>query len=351
MDNVLHYFRRAANKVGEWLDKTTDIFDSQDPLLIMPYRGYANRNRLFLKGRVLENESIFEGKSESEIRTLINNFKRFESDELPDAMVRVKINGQTFETITDDEGYFTIDRPWESPLKGDENRWLKARCELTDLPEGNISPTFCEADIFLPSKDASFGVITDVDDTVLQTHVTSRFKLKMLYATFFQDAHQRLPMEGVVELFQALERGADGERENPIFYVSNSPWNIYDLLAEFMAVQKLPKGPILLRDYGIRPKGDFSGHKIESISHILNTYPELPFIMLGDTASKDADFYIELANKFPNRIPAIYIRQTRDNRNARRIAKLIEAQSEIDTVLVHTTKEIFEHARSKGFLR
>jgi phosphatidate phosphatase APP1 len=176
------------------------------------------------------------------------------------------------------------------------------------------------------------------------------FKLKMLYATFVQDGHQRLPMEGIVDLFKSFVRGGDGKKENPIFYVSNSPWNVYDLLTEFMEVQHLPKGPVLLRDYGIKPSGEFHGHKLSTIAHILNCYPEIPFILLGDTASKDADFYIELAQKFQGQIKTIYIRHTRDTKNARRIVKLIEKHSDIDAVLVYSTEEIITHAKSKNIL-
>ena len=114
-----------------------------------------------------------------------------------------------------------------------------------------------------------------------------------------------------------------------------------------MSIRKLPKGPILLRDYGLRPAHNFARHKLEAITTILEMYPTLPFIMLGDTASKDADFYLELAQRFPNRIKAIYIRKTSDSKNARRVAKLIADHSHIDAVLVNNSAEIVAHARER----
>jgi len=351
MDNVLRHFKKAAQKGGSALSKVAEVFDSQDPLIILPYRGYANAERVFLKGRVLEDENIFQGKSQSEIRNLIDSFKRFETDEMPNAKVEVSINNQDFSAVTDEEGYFTIDEKWQTaPQKDADNRWISANLDLREVPKKEVPSVTAKGEIYYPSYNADYGIITDVDDTVLQTHVTSLFRLKMLYATFIQDGSQRLPMEGIVELFQAYVRGGDGKKENPIFYVSNSPWNLYDLLEEFLTVQKLPKGPILLRDYGIQPSGDFSGHKLNSISHILEMYPNLPFVMLGDTASKDADFYIDLAKKYPNRIKAIYIRQTRNTKNARRVAKLIEKYSNINAVLVNESKEMIEHGRKIGLL-
>lgn len=349
MKNKFSRLRSGIKKVSGYLGQLTEWTDSDDQLIIMPYRGYANSKRFFLKGRVLENEGLFEGKTESEIRNIIDTLKRFETDELPDAKVLLKIGEQQFEATTDEEGYFVFDEAWDIPIT--ENlSWIEAELSLPNYKNHENEPIRATGMISLPGSNVEYGVITDVDDTVLQTHVTSRFRLKMLYATFMQNADQRLPMEGVVELFKSFVKGKNKQRTNPIFYVSSSPWNLYDLLTEFMDLKELPKGPVMLRDYGIRPSGSFSTHKIDTISHILKTYPDLPFIMLGDTAHRDADFYIELAQKFPNQIKAVYIRQTRDTKNARRIVKLIEAQTHVDAVLIHSSDEITAHAKAIGLL-
>lgn len=347
MDNVLHSLKK---KLGKIANNAFEAFDSEDPLIVLPYRGYANSENIFLKGRVLEDENIFHGKSESEIRNIINSFKRFETDELPDATVQIDINNQSFEVKSDEEGYFILDTAWKSPEKEPESQWLEVDLKLLLNSDEDSPSVQAKGEIFYPSSNADYGVITDVDDTVLQTHVTSMFRLKMIYATFFQDAHQRLPMEGMVEVFQSFVKGGNGKRTNPIFYVSNSPWNLYDLLEEFFQVQQFPKGPILLRDYGFRPSGEHEGHKISAISHLLKTYSNLPFILLGDTASKDTDFYLQLARNFPNQIKAIYIRQTKNTENARRVAQLIEDNSNINAILIHSSQDIIEHARKASIM-
>lgn len=352
MNKIFEFFQNSVDEAEEWLHKITRQFKGDDPIIILPYRGYANEKRLFLKGRVLEDESFWERRSKGELSNLMDSFRRFDTDEIPFAKVSVQVGAQIFEVQADHEGYFTLDANWEGPQPQSKKHWIDAELQLTE-PESSDTdtPVFkTRGEIFLPSPSASYGVITDVDDTVLQTHVTSRLRFKMLYATFMQNAEQRLPMEGVVELFQAFAKGATGERSNPIFYVSNSPWNLYDLLEKFMEFQELPKGPIFLRDYGIRPAGEFSQHKLATISRILDTYPDLPFIMLGDTASKDADFYIQLAEQYPGRIKAIYIRLTKNNKNAQRVTELIEAKSNTNAVLVRTSEEIWAHAQRIGLL-
>lgn len=47
-----------------------------------------------------------------------------------------------------------------------------------------------------------------------------------------------------------MERGRDEARQNPMFYVSSNRWNIHDVIAEFMALQRISTGPILLRGTG-----------------------------------------------------------------------------------------------------
>lgn len=313
--------------------------NNTSPLIIQNYIGYASPSSLFMKGRVLENEGILDGKSDSYIRNLIDNFKRFESDEVPGAKVKITIKNRTYNVTTDREGYFTLDTEWDYVLENNSN-WISATVETIGVP-----PTI--ADIYYASNKAKYGVITDIDDTVLKTDVTSLFKLKMLYATFFKDGHQRIPMEGIVDLFSAFSKG-----NNPIFYISHSPWNIFDVLVEFMEVNNLPKGPILLRDFGIKPIGNFQNHKIESIKRILKNHPSLPFVMLGDTAAEDADFYIDIAHEFESQIKAIYIRQTKMNKNAKRVKKLVEKHSHHNTqvILTEHSSEMIKHAKQIGLI-
>ncbi len=322
-----------------------------DPLMIQPYRGYASSERLFLKGRVLEDEGISISNTQGAWRNIVNSFKRFESDEIPGAKVGVRLGENYFETITDREGYFTIDAAWQPP-ETPGHHWLNATVELLETPGRPTPQLSTTADILYPAHRPVLGVISDVDDTVLRTHVTSRLFLKMLYVTFFQNAHQRHPVEGMVDLLQAFYAAGSG-LPNPVFYVSDSPWNMYDLLTQFMHLRQLPKGPVMLRDYGLfpvsRPK-DYRGHKLYTIAHILRTFPDLRFIMLGDTAGKDTDIYLTLAAEFPDRIDTIYIRHTRNTANARRATRLINECTGVEAVLIKKSGEIWEHAKWKGIL-
>jgi phosphatidate phosphatase APP1 len=151
---------------------------------------------------------------------------------------------------------------------------------------------------------------------VLETKATN--VLKMLGKVLLSNAHSRLPFEGVAEFYQALQHGQTERPDNPFFYVSSSPWNIYDVLEEFLRLGKLPTGPLLLRDAGLRMPPPLPGesmaasahhaHKLHEIDGLLKTYPQLPFVLLGDSGQEDTRIYREVVRRFPGRIKAIYIR-------------------------------------------
>jgi len=65
-----------------------------DPFEILPYRGYATRRELFLKGRVLEERGITRsGQYATLWDNLRNMARRFASDEVPGAHVRASFKG------------------------------------------------------------------------------------------------------------------------------------------------------------------------------------------------------------------------------------------------------------------
>lgn len=351
MENLKKEILQAARKAHDLVSEVKDKWPSSDPIKIEPYHGYASGNRIFLTGRVLEDDNILVGKSYEELKRIIYSFKRFETDELPGVRVQIRIGEHTYERRTDEEGYFTLDIVKPEELLITHGKWLDGYAELPDLI-GENGPICAEFKLMVPPENALFGVISDIDDTLLQTHVTSLFQLKMMFVTLFKEAGERLAMEGMVELYQEMAK-VKGVSANPFFYVSNSPWNIYPQLREFLSINKLPSGPLLLRDIGLPPADlpkEYRGHKIETISRILDTYPEMKFVLFGDTGSKDADVYLTLAKEFSGQIKTIYIRHLKDTQNARRVAVLIREQTHVDVLLIQSTADIVADAREKGYV-
>jgi phosphatidate phosphatase APP1 len=211
--------------------------------------------------------------------------------------------------------------------------------------------------LLVPPPDAEFGVISDLDDTVIRSDVTS--KLRMFRTVFFRNARTRVPFTGVAAFYRALQRGCGAVDFNPVFYVSSSPWNLYDLLTEFLTVQKIPLGPLMLRDWGISAgetlgSGGHGSHKGEQIRRILDMYPAMPFILIGDSSQEDPEIYHRTVHDYPDRIRAVYIRNV--NARPERIAAIQALAEEVrhagsSLLLCDDTLAAAWHAAELGWIR
>jgi phosphatidate phosphatase APP1 len=348
-----HKLTRILSEAEESVDNLVFRFRKRlgltDPLQIVTYRSYGTPTRLYVKGRVLEDKKIVKGsKNDSLFNNLLNMYRRFESDEIPGAILKVTFEGQEHIVTTDNEGYFVINLAPALPVKS-EDMWFEVEVELIGAPVPFSPGLKAVAEILVPPVDAEYGIISDIDDTIVKTGATDL--LAMSKNTFFHNAFTRLPFAGVSEFYKALQLGRNGKRNNPFFYVSSSPWNLYELLRDFMDLNKIPEGPLLLRDFGLDPgkAGTTTGHmshKFKEIENILTTYPSLNFVLIGDSGQEDPAIYNEVVKKYPNRILAIYIRDVQmpeRERIAIDISKRL-FEDKIEMVVVDNTIEAAEHA-------
>lgn len=321
------------------------------PLKILTYRGYGRRDKVFLQGRVVKDKFINVNIADSKWRNFVNTFKRFRSYEIPGAHLEIKIGQHQFELKTDSEGYFTLNQPFQPLLESPVDFWQKAQIKLVRIPKKDVEVETV-GDFIVPTN-ASLGIISDIDDTIIKTEVLSLLKLRTLYLTILKNAGSRKAFLQVGAFYQALAKSFDGEGNNPFFYVSNSPWNLYDLLDDFIQLNYLPPGPILLRDFGVTPEkmpADYLSHKHYSVCQIIRTYPDFPFVLIGDSAEKDADIYLEVAKEFPDRVAAIFIRDVRSRKRAERIRQLIAAAPDVNIHLVRNYAEAADHAVKAGLI-
>src|SRR5215204_2686587 len=100
------------------------------PLVIVPYLGYGNPEKLSFSGRVLEDKGFNPVSStDRRWRNLANTYKSFQSDEVPGARIRARFQGSESEAITDEEGYFSFAI---QPIRrlDDSNQWQEVELEL-----------------------------------------------------------------------------------------------------------------------------------------------------------------------------------------------------------------------------
>ncbi|MFL5594616.1 MAG: phosphatase domain-containing protein, partial [Gemmatimonadaceae bacterium] len=241
LEDVKKQLGGAARAVDSALDK--------DPFEVLVYRGYGNATRAHVSGRALEVRKVSASTdTDSTFRNLLNTYRRAEADPLPFARVTVDYAHTSTNLTADDEGFFSGWIDLVQPLTGG-NEWNEYKVSLVEPVHPHIEPVGGKGEILVPPHSAQFGIISDIDDTVIQSRV-SNF-LQAARTVMLGNARTRLPFPGVAAFYRALRDGATGDEKNPIYYVSSSPWNIYDVITEFMDIQKIPRGPLLLRDWDI----------------------------------------------------------------------------------------------------
>ena len=321
-----------------------------DPVVVQAYRGFGTAEELWVKGRVLEDEGV---RAPTDRDTLWQNvvamYRRFESDEVPGARVEISLGEARVEVVADEEGYVEArlrpDPPGNSPTG-----WEEVEMRLLE-PAG--APGV--ARVRVPHPEAAFGVISDIDDTILPSGATSL--LTLARTTFLHNARTRLPFKGAAAFYRALSEGSDARPgiANPFFYVSSSPWNLHDFLEDFFELNRIPEGPILLRDLGIDAEKLIKGghdHKLDKIERILGTYPHLPFVLIGDSGQEDPELYTEAVRRHPGRIRAIYIRDvTHEDRDAEVRELLASAATrDIAILLAPDSFVAAQHAAELGLI-
>jgi phosphatidate phosphatase APP1 len=346
LGNVRKQVGGAARAIGSALD--------DDPFEVLAYRGYGNATRAYVSGRAVELRNVSASTdSDSTLRNLLNTYRRADSDPLPFASVKVEYANVSTTLKADDEGFFHGWIELEKPVAGDDE-WNEYKAHLVAPVHDQVHTKESVGEILLPPSSARFGVISDIDDTVIQSRV-SNF-LQAARTVMLGNARTRLPFPGVAAFYRALRNGASDEK-NPIYYVSSSPWNIYDVIAEFMDVQEIPRGPILLRDWdigwGLLASSRHFDHKGVAIRNILELHPAMEFILVGDTSQHDPEIYRKIVAEFPKRIRAIYIRDV--TLNAERSQAVEKLAEEIladgsTLVLAENTLAAARHAAEQGWI-
>lgn len=307
---------------------------------IEPYIGHGGPSGVVLRGRVLDNPVATEAVDGEGVRDAVRRtLRHFLTDELPGVPLTVTLGGAEVETVTDTEGYFRVHVP-ASP-EHLESPWTRGTVALRGSyrgTTGHVAPV----EVRVPSPDARFGIVSDVDDTILQTGVQRVGR--MILQTLAGSALTRTPFPGAAELYCDLAADV-----NPVFYVSSSPWNLHSFLVAFLRHRGFPLGPVLLRDLLGTWKGREQKH--DRIREVLDLHPDLSFVLLGDSGEHDPEIYADIVREHPGRILAVYIREVRLDPGDGRVEKVSDAWGpDVPFVLAADTDVVRTHATGLGLL-
>ncbi|WP_317133728.1 App1 family protein [Galbibacter orientalis] len=313
------------------------------------YRGYANEKQIILFGHVFKSiapDYLLNDKKG--YRHAKGVFEMFTIKTLNNALVKVSFQNQEITTRTVNDGYFRICIPCENIKAGWHNFTAEAFYEDYKVTEKSE---------FLKPYPGKIGVISDIDDTFLISHTNNLFK--KLYVLLTKNVKKRKIFEDVVAHYSLLSRAGreDKMETNTFFYVSSSEWNLYSFILNFTQLHKLPKAVFKLKkiksgltDFLFSGRGSHN-HKFNKIKDILEFYPEMRFVLMGDDSQKDPFLYAKIVKYFPENVEAIYIRQTKSKQNSKTVKMLQEVEAfKIPTCYFEHSSKAIEHSKKIGLL-
>ena len=271
------------------------------------YHGYGHKENLIVYGHIFAGKHPIRKKyKNNSLSNIIYLFKLFFIKPVPGVRVMLQWHNQQLYSTTQKDGFFKFEWQSAAPISAG---WHAITVHIVN--EQGRKTTSGEGKLFVPHS-TQYAFISDIDDTILISHSASTGKkLKLL---FTRNPRSRKTFADVVNHYQLLSlANTEPAVLNPFFYVSSSEWNLYDDMNEFFKHNELPKGVFLLNElkkwYQLFKTGKTKHHgKLMRIARILDAFPKQRFVLLGDNTQSDPEIYASIADKYPEKIAAIYIR-------------------------------------------
>ncbi len=324
--------------------------------IIVPYMGFSNGCDVYIHGSVMENKGLKKPHTKQSLfANMLAMIKRYVSDEI--SGVRIEVSCRNKKKIIETSALGIFHCQFSFPgYKISESYFETVHYRLIDKVVEQQPLVEAEGQVLVVHQRLALGIISDIDDTIMVSH--SIKPLRKIRLMLFKNAFGRVPFKGVSALYQALHKGRKAQDSfNPIFYVSSSEWNLYDLLEDFFNIRDIPAGPLLLQElqHSIvkfwKSGGGTHNHKLLKIGLLLSFFEDLSFILIGDSGQRDPELYLQAVKKYPDRIKAVYIRCVgkRKKKKHLEIARQMESFN-VPMLLINDSSEMAQHAIEQGFI-
>lgn len=280
-------------RISKWIGRL-------DVIQVEPFLAFGNGKEIFTKGRVI---SAYKQSRPTEknnwLRNILATVRRYSVVGIPEVTINISVGDLEYIVESDQDGVFELSFEDLNPVVEDIFFKISGEDELSQFGKRKLK---------IDRFDASVGIISDIDDTVLISHSTKIGK--KFWLSISKNAYTRRPLPGVSEFYNKLTK--DGQY--PIFYVSSSDWSLFDLIKDFLIYREIPMGPILLKDNQVNLKniwksgGGSHEHKKEKIRLLMQMFPDMAFYLIGDSGQHDPEIYEEIVQEFPGRVKTIFIR-------------------------------------------
>lgn len=287
------------------------------------YQGYGTPNKFFIIGHVYKNYVPVDFDRKSDIW---NNFKTlyklFNVDTLPNVNLCLEWRQLKFYTTSEFDGFFKFEVDidnYDVPF----NAWQDYTVNIHD--PNHPDPIVFSGQMFIPAED-SISIISDIDDTIVKSYSTKTYK--KLMELMRKNANERTTFDYMAEFLRTFQAHPSGVKYN-YFYVSSSEWNLYDYIKHVFYKNNIPDGILLLNSIKSLKefyKTGYSGHegKFFRIARLFISFPQMKFLLIGDNSQRDVQIYTAIAQKYPQQILGIFIRNIRKSKTIPTELQLIE---------------------------
>ena len=263
------------------------------------YQGYGSTEWVRVLGRVvLASKPVPGSRAEHAAKNgneNVRGWRAFTSVPIPRSEVEIEIGGTVTKVLADRGGLIDIDVRVSL-----EPGWHTAVLR-------SVGTEPAEARIFVIGPETTFGIVSDIDDTVMVTALPRPFLA--LWNTFVLSERARMATPGMAVL---LDRLTVEHPTAPVIYLSTGPWNAAPTLGRFLSRNMYPSGALLLTDWGLTQDRWFrSGqdHKLGNLQRLAAEFPHMRWLLVGDNGQHDEEIYSEFAQDHADKVAAIAIRQ------------------------------------------
>lgn len=286
-----HWFARVEGRIHAWRERRARKRGHLPT--VTAFSGYGGADWVRVLGRVLivpPRRGTAAGEQAS-----VRGWRSFAGIPIGFSTVTITVQGVGHNVVADRGG--VVDVLLHAML---EPGWQS----VTMSVEGS---TPVESRVFVVAPDVKFGVVSDVDDTVMVTALPR--PLVAAWNSFVLDEHARLPVPGMAVLLEGLARNNPG---SPVIYLSTGAWNIAPTLSRFLSRHLFPQGSMLLTDWGPTHDRWFrSGveHKMHNLRRLATEFPDIKWLLIGDDGQHDPTTYARFAAESPANVAGVAIRQ------------------------------------------
>ena len=257
---------------------------ADEPALLLP-PNLGRTDVVWVFGRVLAERYGEHGPKA--FRTL----RQLAGRNLEGAEVEVSFLGTTARAVSGHDGEFEVElRPAPETVFPPGRH--EAEVRVGDVRAGAV--------VLVVAPEAPFLLVSDFDDTVAVSHVTDSRKLAA--SVFLENAETQPAVPGMAALYRCFAGvGA------PIAFVSGSPVQLAPRLARFLEKNGFPPAALHLRNMGWETVR--GGYKEPALARLASRFPELRFVLVGDSGERDPEIFAAFRRANPGRVLRAYVRK------------------------------------------